>query len=108
MEIFADHAELGTLLAGLFVIPSVELQAPLDEKRTTFFEVFAGDFGLASPHGNVDEGCLFALLAAIGRVGAVDREADVGHGAAFGSVFDLGITGEITEEHDFVVGGHGG
>src|SRR5689334_21901914 len=44
-----DYAHLRALLAGLFVIPSVELQAALDEHGTPLLQVLAGELRLASP-----------------------------------------------------------
>ena len=61
----------------------------------------------AAPERHVDEGHLFALLAALGGVHAVHGQADVGDRRAFRRVFDLGVPGEIPDQHDLVEIRHG-
>jgi len=45
-----------------------------------------GDFGGASPKGDIDEGGFLALLAALRAVNAVDCESKLRDGGSFGGV----------------------
>jgi len=107
LEVFADHLEFAAFLAGGFIVPSVEVEAAFDVNWATFAEVLLGEFRLASPEGDVDESGFLLLAFLFIHPNAVDGEAEFGDGGAFWSVAQFGISGEISDEHDFVEIGHG-
>ena len=107
LEVFANDFHAAAFLATGFVLPGVHSQTAFDVKRAAFFGVFAGDFSEAAPKLDIDEGGLFAFFAVIEGVVAVDRQADVGHGAAFRGEFYFGVAGDISDEDDFIDISHG-
>jgi hypothetical protein len=108
LDILADDFHATALLAAGFVLPGVHAKAAFDIERAAFFGVFAGDFSEAAPEFHINEGGLLTLLAVVEGVVAVDRQADIGHGATFRGEFYFGIAGDISDEDDFVDIGHGG
>ena len=65
-----------------------------------------GEFRLASPERDFDEGRFLLFLALVVVPDAVDGHADFGNSGALRSVAQFGIPGEIADEHDFVEIGH--
>ena len=108
LEPLTDHAQLGALLAAGFIFPAVELQAAFHENGFSLLGVFADDFGLTPPEGDVHKGGFLAFFAAFGGEGAADGQSDFGHGCSLRGVLDLGIPGDVPDEHDFVEIGHWG
>src|SRR5947207_12840641 len=106
LHIFPDDFELGPFLSGLLVIPRIELKPALDKNRAAFFQIFTSDFRGASPKSHVHEGDLFAFLAVIRSISAVDRQTQIRDGCSLGVVSDLWFAGEVSEEDYFIETGH--
>src|SRR5262249_53089034 len=49
LHVLGHHAQAGSLLSGLLVVPTVPLQPPFDENRSALFQVLAGDLRCSSP-----------------------------------------------------------
>jgi hypothetical protein len=49
VKVFTDHAQLGTFLACLLVVPGVKLKSSFDENRAAFLEVLLGYFRQTCP-----------------------------------------------------------
>ena len=71
-------------------------------------EVLLGQFGLAAPEGHLDEDGFLLADVLLVVPDSVDCQGDIGHRGTFGGVAQLGIPGEIADEHDFVEIGHNG
>lgn len=104
LDAFGDDAELALFLAVGF--PLVELEPAFDEDGASFLEVFLAGLGLPSPDDDVDVADFLAVLPVIGAVDAVDGDAEVANGRAFGGVTHFGVAGEVTHEHYFIEVGH--
>ena len=81
-EVLEDDAEARTFLAGLLIFPLVELEAAFHEDAGPLAAVLGDDLGLLAVALDVDVGDFLALLAFLGRVGAVDGEGELGEGLA--------------------------
>ena len=106
LEVVADDFEAAAFFTGFLVIPGVHLEAAFDVGAAALGEVLLGEFGLAAPEGDIDEGGVFLFLSLFVVPDAVDGEGDVRDGFAAGGVAQFGISGEIADEHDFVEIGH--
>ena len=91
----------------LAVVDSPELEAALDIGGAALGQILLGDFRLTSPEGDINEGGFLLALALFVVPDPVDGQPEFRHGGAFGRVAQLGIPGEIADEHDFVEIGHG-
>ena len=103
---FADHFDLSALFASFFVVPRVHLQAAFDVSRAAFGEVLLCDLSLPAPKSDLHKGNIFLFLALVIVPHAFDRKGNLRDGSAFRSVAQFGISGEISDEHDFVEVGH--
>src|SRR5579863_8989887 len=99
---FEDDLELALFLAGVFVLPLVELEAAFHEEWAAFFHVLADDLGLAAKGLHVNKRHLFLGLAGFALPGAVQSHADLGHRRAFGRVAQFRVAGQVAREDDFV------
>jgi hypothetical protein len=106
LHTFAYNPEFSSLLTGLLVVPAIHLEAAFDENGSSFPQIFASDLGQPSPKYHIDECNLFASLAALSRVNAVDRDAEIADCAAFWGVAYFRIAREVSEEDDFIKTGH--
>ena len=64
-------------------------------RRLTDKVLSSGYFRLAVPEGDVHKGGFLLAFAVVTRIVAVDGEADVRDGGAFGGVAKLGIGGQV-------------
>ena len=71
------------------------MQASFHKDSAALAEVVAGYFCLAVPEGDVHKGGFLLAFAVVARIVAVDGEADVRDGGAFGGVAQLGIGGQV-------------
>lgn len=101
LKILDDDIEFVALFA-LIVCPGVVAKATLDKERASLARVLMDDFCAAAKCGYFDVGGVFALLAALGGVGAVHGEAEVADFVAGGEVFEFGVAGEVAHEDDFI------
>jgi len=97
LKTFHDDAELAAFLAGLFVIPLVELQTAFHEQRAALFHVLRERFSLPAKSVHIHKGHFFLLLARFGGPVAVHRKADFGDGHALGSVAQLRIARQVPD-----------
>ena len=103
LKILGNDANATAALAGLLVFPCVHLQATFDEYGATLAQVLSCNLAGATPAGYVKESGLFAALALIGAAGyAVNCQTKFGKGVAAGGLANLGVGGEVADEHDFV------
>jgi len=105
LHVFTDDFQLVALLT-VFVLPGVELETAFDIDGPSFAEVLLGQFGLFAPEGDIDKGGFFLALPIVVLKIAIDGQTDVCHGSAFGGEANLGVAGEVPDQHDFVQIGH--
>jgi hypothetical protein len=106
LEGLSHDAQLTAFLAGSFVLPTIELETPLDVDGTSFLAIFSGNLRLSPPEGDIDKGGLLTFLTTLGSEDAVDGYPEISDGTSLGCVFDFGITGDIPDQHHFVEIGH--
>src|SRR5258708_28137173 len=63
LHVFGHYAQARTLLAGLFVVPGIQLKPAFDEDFAPFLEVLLRYLGLPPPKRHVHERYLFLLFA---------------------------------------------
>ncbi|MEY4482977.1 MAG: hypothetical protein RL693_429 [Verrucomicrobiota bacterium] len=103
---FTNHTETAALLSGLLVLPGIHLESAFDENGAALGEILAGEFGEPCPENHIDISDFFTFLSVVSRVNPIHRNGEIGDGAAFRSITDFRVTGEIPHEHYFIVGGH--
>ena len=97
LKVLSDNLEFGAFLAGLFVVPGVQLEVALNEGGITLLEVLLGYFRRASPERNVHEGCFLFLLAFVVCPCAIYCESKVSNGGSLGCVTNVGIPSKIAD-----------
>jgi hypothetical protein len=97
LQVLADNLEFGAFLAGLFVVPGVQLEVTLNEGRITLLEILLGYFRRASPERNIHEGCFLFLLALVVCPCAIYCESKVSNGGSLGRLTNVGIASEIAD-----------
>jgi hypothetical protein len=45
LNVFGDYTKLGPFLAGLFVVPCIQLETAFDKNRAAFLQILAGNLG---------------------------------------------------------------
>lgn len=103
---FSDHAELAALLAGLLVVPLVELEAAIHEQGVTLANELLNDACGLSEGIDVDEGCFFLLLSGLSGPAAGDSQREVGDGSPTVGRLDRWISDDITHEGDLIMVWH--
>lgn len=105
LHVFTDDFQLVALLT-VFVLPSVELETAFDIDGPSFAEVLLSELGLLAPESHIHKGRFFLAFAVVVLKIAIDGQTDVCHGSAFGGEANLGVAGEVPDQHDFVQIGH--
>jgi hypothetical protein len=99
LEVFADDAEFGALLACLLIFPGVQLETAFDESGASFSEVRVSHFSLAIPESDVDEsGFFLTIISFRARDVAIDGKADISHSGALGSIAHFGIGCQVAHQ----------
>src|SRR5215831_16421168 len=97
-----DHVPLLAVLR--FPVP--RLKTPLDHDGASLVQVFAAALGLLTPHHDVEEAGIFALLAALRLIPAVHGEPQICDGHPAGRVAQLRCPGQIADQEYLVQAGH--
>src|SRR2546422_1570168 len=105
LDALGHHLHHVPLLAVL-TFPLARLEPALDQDRTALVEVLAAALRLLAPGDDREERGLFALVAPLRRVVAVDRQPQVGHGGAARRVAQLRGAGQIADQEDLVEARH--
>jgi hypothetical protein len=96
LKIFSDDPEFGPFLAGLSVLPGIELKSPFNEHRAPFTQVLLRDLGKPIPEDHVNEDG-FLMLLAILSPGAIDRQTKLNDWRSLRRVTKFGIAGAISQ-----------
>src|SRR4029077_5088094 len=100
------YAQARTLLAGLFVVPGIQLKPAFDEDLAPFLEVLLRYLGLPPPKRHVHERYLFLLFAIFPRVNSIYCDADVRNRGSFRCVTHLRVASQISDKQNTVEVGH--
>src|SRR5688572_3078493 len=96
----------GRALLTVLALPVARLQPALDEDLAALVEVLPARLGLLAPHHDGEEAHFLALLAALGAVVAVDRQAQIRHGGAARGVAQLRGTRQVADQQHLVQARH--
>src|SRR5262249_34937546 len=105
LDTLGDDLDDGSL-AAVLGFPLTGLQPALDQDGAALVEVLAAALRLLAPHHHCKEAGLFALLAALRRVIAVDRQPQIGHGSPAGRVTKLRRFGQVADQEHLVGARH--
>src|SRR5260370_35691075 len=100
LHVFGHYAQARTLLAGLFVVPGIQLKPAFDEDLAPFLEVLLRNLGLPPPKRHVHERDLLLLFAIFPRVNSVYGDADVRNRGSFRRVPHLRVTSQISDKQN--------
>src|SRR5262245_7001868 len=105
LDTLGDDLDDGSL-AAVLGLPLTGLQPALDQDRTALVEVLATALRLLAPDHHGEEAGLFALLAPLRRVVAIDRQPQIGHGGPAGRVTKLRGLGQVADQEHLVEARH--
>lgn len=105
-HIITNYPKLAALLPGVLIIPTVELETPLDKNRTPLVQILSCEFGLPPPYCNVDESDFLPPLSTVQSVTPIYGKTKVGDRIAFRGIPDLGIPCQVSHKKNLIVGGH--
>jgi hypothetical protein len=108
LDSFSNDLVFAPFLAVL-AFPTAPLEAAFNERSAAFTEVLAGRFSLATEGNNIHKADFFPTLVrvalfvvALRRAWRVYCQPKFDHRGPIRCIAQLGITGEITEQDNFV------
>jgi hypothetical protein len=102
LHTFSDNPQPGAFLAGLLIVPGIELEAAFNKDWPALLKILVGDFCQAGPQHHVHVGNLFATFPFLSIQHAINGKANIGNSRAFGCVPDFRVSGKISNEKDAV------
>jgi hypothetical protein len=106
LEVFGYNTHPGAFLAGLFIVPGIELEASFDKDWPPLFEILPSDFSKTSPEDYIDVGNLFPPFAILAGKYPVNRHPNVCNRRTFRGVSDLRVASQISDQEYAVEIGH--
>lgn len=106
LEVIGDDLELRPILATLFVLPRLKLQAPLNENAATFLKILGGVLGIAPPEGHLHEGHVLLLLPILILPDSIEGEAKLGDRVSGFCFPELGVASQIADKGNTIVTAH--
>jgi hypothetical protein len=94
-----------TALLAIFRFPTPLLQTAIDNNTVSLAEILPTMFRLLAEHHDIDETDFFFELIAL-FVSTADRQSQRSDGRSARRVSQLGVTGKIPDQNDFVKPGH--
>jgi hypothetical protein len=102
LQILPDDPQLGPFLAGLFVVPGIELETAFDEYRRTFVQVLLRNFGHPAPERHINKGDFLAFDALLVGGNAIDRQSEFDDWRSFRGVTKLDVSRQVSNQKNAI------